>query len=90
MTIDDGVLRHLKELRHLEYLNLAHTNIRGDFNILSGLPLRDTRSVDSLSHLPLETLWLGRRCPAAARWKRGGRRGATARHTDAVTWKQSP
>jgi len=43
MPIDDGVFEHLKELRHLEYLNLAYTNISGDFRVLSGIPLRDVR-----------------------------------------------
>ena len=95
MPIDDGVFPHLKELRELEYLNLAYTNIRGDFSILSGIPLRDVRlegcrrvgdecamalaqfptlrqleihmtgvtdrGLESLSGLPLETLWLGPR-----------------------------
>jgi hypothetical protein len=43
MRIDDGVFRHLRPLRNLEYLNLAYTNIRGDFGPLAGAPLRDVR-----------------------------------------------
>lgn len=43
MAIDDGVFRHLKPLRELNYLNLAYTNIAGNFNELAGLPLRDVR-----------------------------------------------
>ncbi|MES1257808.1 MAG: hypothetical protein ABUS51_05240 [Acidobacteriota bacterium] len=43
MQIDDGVFRYLQPLRSLEYLNLAYTNIRGDFSPLAGAPLRDVR-----------------------------------------------
>jgi hypothetical protein len=43
MPIDDGVFRHLVPLRDLDYLNLAYTNIQGDFTPLVGLPLRDVR-----------------------------------------------
>jgi hypothetical protein len=39
MAIDDGVFRHLKALRELTQLNLAYTNIEGDFTALAGLPL---------------------------------------------------
>jgi Leucine-rich repeat (LRR) protein len=43
MPIDDGVFGHLKPLRELTYLNLAYTNIRGNFTELADLPLRDVR-----------------------------------------------
>jgi hypothetical protein len=43
MAIDDGVFQHLKTMRDLAYLNLAYTNIEGDFTALAGLPLRDVR-----------------------------------------------
>jgi len=43
MAIDDGAFRHLKMLRELTYLNLAYTNIEGNFTALAGLPLRDVR-----------------------------------------------
>ena len=43
MAIDDGVFRHLKPLRELNYLNLAYTNIAGNFSELADLPLRDVR-----------------------------------------------
>jgi hypothetical protein len=43
MAIDDGVFSHLKPLRELSYLNLAYTNVRGNFAELAGLPLRDVR-----------------------------------------------
>jgi internalin A len=43
MMIEDSLFEHLKPLRNLEYLNLAYTNIQGDFTRLSGLPLRDVR-----------------------------------------------
>ena len=43
MAIDDGVFSHLKTLRDLAYLNLAYTNIEGDFTALTGLPLEDVR-----------------------------------------------
>ena len=43
MAIDDGVFQYLKTLRQLEYLNLAYTNVTGDFTALEGLPLRDVR-----------------------------------------------
>ena len=43
MAIDDGVFGHLKSLRQLEYLNLAYTNVSGDFTALEDLPLRDVR-----------------------------------------------
>ncbi|HYW43774.1 MAG TPA: hypothetical protein VE959_13010 [Bryobacteraceae bacterium] len=43
MAIDDGVFQHFKTLRELSYLNLAYTNIEGDFTALAGLPLRDVR-----------------------------------------------
>ena len=43
MPIDDGIFPQLRPLRHLEYLNLAYTNIRGDFRILEAAPLRDVR-----------------------------------------------
>lgn len=43
MAIDDGVFEHLKPLRELNYLNLAYTNIEGNFTELADLPLRDVR-----------------------------------------------
>lgn len=43
MPIDDGVFRHIQELRHLSYLNLAYTNVEGDFTELAALPLLDVR-----------------------------------------------
>jgi hypothetical protein len=42
-AIDDGVFRYLMPLRELEYLNLAYTNIAGNFGALEGIPLRDVR-----------------------------------------------
>ncbi len=43
MRIDDGVFSHLRGLKQLETLNLAYTNVRGDFTPLAELPLRDVR-----------------------------------------------
>jgi hypothetical protein len=43
MPVDDGVFVHLQPLRELSYLNLAYTNVNGEFGPLLGAPLRDVR-----------------------------------------------
>jgi hypothetical protein len=43
MPIDDGVFQHIRTLRDLTYLNLAYTNVVGDFTGLVSLPLQDLR-----------------------------------------------
>lgn len=43
MPIDDGVFKHLRTMRDLSYLNLAYTNVEGDFTELAELPLQDLR-----------------------------------------------
>jgi len=43
LRIDDGVLEYFRGCEQLEALNLAYTDIRGDFSALNGLPLRDVR-----------------------------------------------
>ena len=43
MPIDDGVFQHIRALHDLGYLNLAYTNVEGDFTELAKLPLQDLR-----------------------------------------------
>jgi hypothetical protein len=43
MSIDDGVFQHIRALQDLAYLNLAYTNVEGDFTELAKLPLQDLR-----------------------------------------------
>ena len=43
MSIDDGVFQHIRALHDLAYLNLAYTNVEGDFTELANLPLQDLR-----------------------------------------------
>jgi hypothetical protein len=43
MPIDDGVFRYIQALPELAYLNLAYTDVEGDFTELAKLPLRDLR-----------------------------------------------
>ncbi|MBS1826423.1 MAG: hypothetical protein JST93_13985 [Acidobacteria bacterium] len=43
MPIDDGVFQHLRPLHNLTHLNLAYTNVEGDFTALANLPLQDLR-----------------------------------------------
>lgn len=43
MSIDDGVLPYLRNMRNLDTLILAYVGIRGDFSALAGIPLRDVR-----------------------------------------------
>ena len=43
MSIDDGVFQHIRTLHDLTYLNLAYTNVEGDFTELAKLPLQDLR-----------------------------------------------
>ncbi|HEY7336993.1 MAG TPA: hypothetical protein VH639_19020 [Bryobacteraceae bacterium] len=43
MPIDDGVFQHIRALHDLAYLNLAYTNVEGDFTELARLPLQDLR-----------------------------------------------
>jgi hypothetical protein len=43
MPIDDGVFQHVRALHDLTYLNLAYTNVEGDFTELATLPLQDLR-----------------------------------------------
>jgi len=43
MRIDDGVFGYLQGLSSLRTLNLAYTDVRGDFTPLHGLPLSEIR-----------------------------------------------